>query len=494
MKLTYLGASIVGAASVIALGPLACAEAVSLTPPSGGAGGGAATTTGAAGDGGAATVTSGSAGAGGSGGCLVADDCVAFTDACNDGACVNGACAQLPANDLGPCDDGISCTENESCQGGACVPGGMKFCPASDTCHIATCDPVTDSCVQEPGNDGAGCVDTDPCTLTATCSGGACVPGQPVDCSFLDDTCSIGVCDPVIGCTIMPANNGTPCDDGLYCTISDTCNGGMCGGAPNTCAPPGDVCLIGTCDEAADTCIAVPGNNGGACNDGNLCTSGETCSNGDCLGGAPANNGVVCDDGNGCTGGTTCQAGTCTNATSQIIACIDGDTCCPAGCATDTDCLYWVSGVQQNVPATSLTGWSACHTDLYNNYDTPMSQILMQCDKAKLLLACRPVGSPTFTTLAMAPRADVLFDCGFEQNCTNVANGVGWYYSDEYSWGYAPGGENVSRNSCDTELTMNGDRLCWHSSVGFINGGWRCGAATGLNDDPGWERVVFEAD
>jgi hypothetical protein len=123
-----------------------------------------------------------------------------------------------------------------------------------------------------------------------------------------------------------------------------------------------------------------------------------------------------------------------------------------------------------------------------------MSTILQQCSKSKLLLACRPVGSSTLHTLAMGPRVDVLFDCGQNFSCTQQSNGVGWYYSDNYSWGFAPAGEPVTRSSCDTTNTQNEDRLCWHSSGGLINGGWRCGANTGLNVDPTWERIVYQAD
>jgi hypothetical protein len=60
----------------------------------------------------------------------------------------------------------------------------------------------------------------------------------------------------------VPSKDGTKCDDGLYCTVNDVCKGGQCGGDPNTCAPPGDVCLIGTCDEGQKKCVAVPGNDG----------------------------------------------------------------------------------------------------------------------------------------------------------------------------------------------------------------------------------------
>src|SRR5262249_22498919 len=152
-----------------------------------------------------------------------------------------------------------------------------------------------------PGNDGASCVDNDACTLPGTCQGGNCIAGGMVDCSFLNGTCSVGFCDPQIGCKVMPVNDGTPCDDNLYCTINDKCVAGQCTGDPNTCAAPGDVCMIGQCNEAQQTCVAVPGNDGGACDDGNLCTTGETCLSGVCQGGVPANNGQMCDDKNGCT-------------------------------------------------------------------------------------------------------------------------------------------------------------------------------------------------
>jgi hypothetical protein len=321
----------------------AAACATSVTPASTGSGLGgddtsttdASSSSSTTGDGGGTASATSSTGPGP---CTTAADCAAFTDACNDGACINGTCDQLPKNELGACDDGLECTQNDACQAGACLGGTQKFCPSSSSCMIGTCDAATDACIEVPGNDGASCVDNDPCTLTGVCGNGACQPGTPTDCSFLDGVCSVGKCDPQLGCVASPVNNGTPCNDNLYCTVNDTCNAGMCTGVPNTCAAPGDVCMIGSCNEAMDTCVAVPGNNGGACNDNNLCTTGETCSNGVCGGGLPGNNGMACDDGNGCTGGTTCTNGNCGNPTSQILACVDNDMCCPAGCVVDNDC------------------------------------------------------------------------------------------------------------------------------------------------------------
>ena len=344
MSLTRFRSSLLVAGSLLALAPIACATSISSPGTTGG--GGDDTTS-------ATTSTSGTpppppAGGGGGGRppppppgpCTSAADCAAFSDECNDGACINGVCGTLAKNENGACSDGKTCTQNDSCHDGVCVGGTQMPCTSSSPCMVATCDVATDQCVEVPGNDGASCVDNDPCTLSGVCQGGVCQPGQLTDCSFLDGVCSQGTCDPQLGCVAEPLNDGTPCDDGFFCTVNDVCGNAVCAGVPNTCAAPGDVCMVGTCDEVANTCVAVPGNNGGACNDGNPCTANETCSNGACVGGVPANNGMACDDGDGCTGGTTCSNGNCTNATSQILACVDNDSCCPNGCAigADNDC------------------------------------------------------------------------------------------------------------------------------------------------------------
>src|SRR5690349_8816503 len=71
--------------------------------------------------------------------CTMASDCIAMTDTCNVGTCVNGTCVKAPANELSPCDDGQFCTENDACKNGVCVGGTAKYCPTSNTCHVGTC-------------------------------------------------------------------------------------------------------------------------------------------------------------------------------------------------------------------------------------------------------------------------------------------------------------------------------------------------------------------
>lgn len=119
-----------------------------------------------------------------------------------------------------------------------------------------------------------------------------------------------------------------------------------------------------------------------------------------------------------------------------------------------------------------------------------VASILATCNKNKLLLGCRPVGSTIFTVAAMGNRADVLYNCGTTVTCTYNANNVAWYFSDSHSWGFAPAGSTVNRVSCDDVTTDGNYRLCWHTGTGY---GFRCGS-TFMNPDSGWEKIVYHAN
>lgn len=85
------------------------------------------------------------------------------------------------------------------------------------------------------------------------------------------------------------------------------------------------------------------------------------------------------------------------------------------------------------------------------------------------------------TVAAMADRTDVLYKCGSTINFRNVANGVGWYYSTIYSWGFANGIDSVNPNPCDLSGTNPNYRLCWLTNGG---GGYRCGSTS-------YEKVIY---
>src|SRR5262249_14846106 len=155
---------------------------------------------------------------------------------------------------------------------------------------------------------------------------------------------------------------------------------------------------------------------------------------------------------------------------------------------------------QNNVPVASLTGWSQCFIGTYDQ-SASLTQIQQQCNKAKLMLACRPTGAATLDVLAMAPRDDVLYECGSVATCEHDANGVGWYYDNSDSWGFAPAGSPVNRNSCDIVDSMTypgggasdgAQRICWHTGGGSLAGGWRCGKPDFLGNT--YERLIYQAD
>lgn len=211
------------------------------------------------------------------------------------------------------------------------------------------------------------------------------------------------------------------------------------------------------------------------------------------------NTGEECDDRNivnndGCS--ATCQTEECGDGIVQPPGeqCDDGNTVdndgCSATCQTER---FTAVGPQVDVPAASLVGWTTCFTGTYDQNSPTVASVLAACNKANLMLACRPVGAANFTLLAHAPRVDVITDTGMSNTPTN-SNGSGWYFNDSWSWGFAKEGDPIVRTSCDVASPNPTLRLCWHTNVGSMQGGWRCGSSTDLNSDPTWERMVLHAD
>jgi hypothetical protein len=130
-----------------------------------------------------------------------------------------------------------------------------------------------------------------------TMTGGA--GGSPlcaVDCSAimtppcLQSVCNDGMYQGVIGeCVVVPLEAGAPCDDGLFCTVQDGCDGGgNCEGGPeNDCGMTPSACNEVDCVEASMSCTEIPSGDGSPCQDPtNLCLKGSTCANGLCIGGS----------------------------------------------------------------------------------------------------------------------------------------------------------------------------------------------------------------
>ncbi|MEZ4265985.1 MAG: hypothetical protein R3F39_06370 [Myxococcota bacterium] len=304
--------------------------------------------------------------------CVADDDCndglACTTDTCNTST---GACTNVV--DAGSCVlDGGCVAANATKPGNACLqcqPAVSRkvwqpvTCNDSNVCTADFCD-AAKGCQTEPKT-GAKCDDGNPDTSDDHCEAGACVAScacaSASDCAgIVAPACSMVVCQ-ACECLVVadPAAAGKSCEDGLYCTVGDTCASGKCvGGSARDCSAKSDgVCLEGTCSEPNDVCIGTPKTKGSSCTDSNACTVGDACDGGVCKGTA-----IDCSDLETDCETASCSAGVCTTTVLQGAGCDDGNACtlsdtCSAvgaclgtwdkvncGCTDDSDCT---SGTDQ---------------------------------------------------------------------------------------------------------------------------------------------------
>ncbi len=317
------------------------------------------------------------------------------------------------------------------------------------------------------------------------------------------------------GSESCPCLPGGECEPGLFCAGS-----GICTPEQGETETGEELCGNGTLDddeecddgdENGDDQACTSDCRMAICGDGLIQAGVEDCDTGvesancdeDCT--IPAcGDGVVnelagetCDDGNldpndDCT--DQCLLATCgdgvVNANEE---CDDGNLDPDDDCTPDCKSLWWAEGPQIDVPQANLVGWELCWSGLYGTASEPLMTILgSNCTKSKLLIACRPVAETDLTLLAMGEREAVIFNTG-DGNVPYNHNGVGFYYSDSYSWGFALEGDPIQRFSCDVGSENPQFRMCWHSNSGNLSSGYRCGTTT-LNGNNNWTRMIFQAD
>ena len=220
-------------------------------------------------------------------------------------------------------------------------------------CTIASCDPAT-AIKHPPRPNGTTCDDGNACTVTDACQAGVCTGSNPVVCSALDSCHVAGTCNPATGICSNPAKvNGSSCDDGNACTKTDTCQTGSCiGSNPVLCSALDPCHVAGTCNPATGVCSNPAKANGTACNDGNACTLIDTCQAGTCAGTSP----VVCAAPAPCHAAGTCNpaTGACSNPLQP-----DGTICSGGNLCTKTaTCLAGMCKAATPVVCTAL---DACH-------------------------------------------------------------------------------------------------------------------------------------
>ena len=257
----------------------------------------------------------------------------------------------------GGTNPGASCTGEAGCfGGGACMPGPGK----NTTCSVSQqpTDPfpagedfpidTVATCSVDLADFGAGTSATliDACSLPSTVPNSA-----PADCVLFkactlaaqcDDSnpCTSDTCDTSIGaCRHTPAT-GTTCNDGQFCTVTDTCNSlGFCDGSARDCSDSNG-CTADSCNETLDTCVNDgAAANGSACGNpgSSACDAPDSCFAGVCQPNfvAPgtacgSSSDTVCDNPDTCNGTGSCQTNnepngtTCGDAGTQ---CVNQDTC-----------------------------------------------------------------------------------------------------------------------------------------------------------------------
>ncbi|MBZ5640484.1 MAG: hypothetical protein LAO51_17225, partial [Acidobacteriia bacterium] len=274
---------------------------------------------------------------------------------CNTGT---GICSNPEKPNDSPCNDGNACTQTDTCQTGVCVGSNAVICTALDQCHeVGVCNAGTGICTNPEKPNDSPCNDGNACTRTDTCQSGFCVGSNTVTCTALDQCHEAGTCDTGTGiCSNPEKPNDSPCNDGNACTQTDTCQTGVCVGSnPVTCTPLDQCHEAGVCDTGTGICPNPEKPNDSPCNDGIACTQTDTCQAGVCVGSNPVTcaaldqcheagicdtgtgicsnpekpNDSPCNDGNACTQTDTCQTGVCVG--SNAVICTPLDLCHDAG-------------------------------------------------------------------------------------------------------------------------------------------------------------------
>jgi hypothetical protein len=271
-----------------------------------------------------------------------------------------GACA---ADSVGFDDDGQGGTGNATTTdtGGSGGMGGGTGgspgacgtdCSTIDTpqCQVAQCNVQSGQCEVVPDEEGTGCDDGVFCTASDSCSAGSCIGGLPNDCGMTPAQCNEVTCDENSNsCSEQASMNGSACQDpNDQCRMGMTCSNGLCiGGSVDDCFffPVPSDCHIAACDPMDGMCKVETGNENGACVDPNdLCTDNKTCDNmGMCLGGGPKDCSNLDAD---------CVEGVCDSMNGQCVtqALSQGSSC--AGAADDCNIgLCDNNGVCQAAPS-----------------------------------------------------------------------------------------------------------------------------------------------
>ena len=188
--------------------------------------------------------------------CDLAETCTGSAAACPADAKSTAVCRAS----AGVCDVAESCNgTSDTCPADAFSPSSVTCRAAAGVCDLAeTCTGSAAACPADAKSTATCRASASVCDVAETCDGAndACPANAfapaTVVCRAAADQCDAAeLCSG--GDAACPANalqpNGTPCDDGMSCTVPDTCVAGACTGNADIC---GDGTTQGSCGEQCD--------------------------------------------------------------------------------------------------------------------------------------------------------------------------------------------------------------------------------------------------
>lgn len=395
-----------------------------------------------------------------------------------DGA--TGRCATAAAHEGEACDDGDACTSAEACTAGVCV-GTPRACDDGNACTGNGCDPASGLC-RYTALSGGACDDGNPCTTDDACGEGVCTGAATPECDCrLAGACVNERCFGQPGCESEAGYCGDGHDndgDGRIDCADDDCAGSG-GPGGHSCEPAGETTCHDGFDNDGDGVgdCADPDCAGRSCDDGLFCTRDEICEGEACVG-LPRD--ALCDDEEVCTV-DTCDAGQ--GCAHEALP--DGSGCGSALCAglvwTAAEC---VAGLCVAAVLEDCADDSACTRDQCDAELGCTRELLpdgsecgpRRCDGLRWLASSCQTGFCTGATLveqcasADACQAPV---CDAEAGCSTQAAADGTPCGDRYCDGLVWTEPACVAGVCE------GDRIVENCDDGNVCTDDSCGGSSG---------------
>ena len=156
----------------------------------------------------------------------------------------------------------------------------------------------------------------------------------------------------------------------------------------------------------------------------------------------------------------------------------------------DSACRTPFSGVQNNLPFSYMSSYSQVYNRPYSyaSSTSEINSIRNSCSASSILcVGCYAAYSSYLTSVACGGCLQITQQT--TMNTPNLVNGVYWYFTSSYSFGYSDT-YSINQNSADIDSQSDASKISWHVDQGV--GGWRCGSNTYLNGDNTYYKVIYQ--